>query len=522
MRSFWKDRPGRVFLCTLLFGILTHAFRLTNKFLCLDSYNYLHTISASWTVSLGRFFLHYVELFRGPKEITWLIGLLSIAYIAVCAALIAGLFDIKSRISQLLIGAVLVCNPVVTSTFAYMYTADGYFLGLVAAVLAAYFVGRVPGIKGVLLGGACFLFSLGMYQAYMSVTVLLLLFLLMKLLLDPQKEMKAFWKEAGRYLLMGVLAMAVYLPLVPAFRKLYGVDDTAAGMIGGAAEGGSRPGLTAALRESFIEFARFLLVRWKAGFYNISNVLVLLSAGVLLIWICARRGLFKKPLRILILAIFLLILPVLTHPFMFVTARNIYLSTPASYSMCLLWILPLLLWEWTGCAGEGIAEWKSISYIKKHFAWVVQCVLMFMIVAHFVVIAGRAYESMILANDRMENFLLRLQTRLELQEEYDPETKLAVIGNVFQLPEYVPDAPMMSGVVSNLFMEGQADYIQGLNWYMSTSYGRASEKRRAELVQSEDFADMHPWPAEDSIRMIDGVMVVYLSDTGVEELKNIQ
>ncbi|MBR5419985.1 MAG: glucosyltransferase domain-containing protein [Lachnospiraceae bacterium] len=515
MKGFWTKRESRVFLTVLIAGFITHGFRLANKFLCLDSYNYLETISLSWTVSLGRYLLHYVEDFRGPRELTWLIGCLSIFYIALAAVLITKLFDLKSRVSQLLCGVLLVCNPVVTGTFAYMYTADGYFLGLFFSVLAAYCVIRIRGVKGQILGGLSMIVFLALYQAYISVTILLLMIWLLLMLLKGETKLSDLCKEAGRYMVMGIAAAAVYLAGVPIFRSYYAVGDDAVKLIGGTStEGAVNHSLLEGLKESWVEFARYFLVRWQLNFYNISNVLLFVLLGVLILIACKKGGLFKKPVRLLLIPVWILLLPPVTHVFSFVSARNIYQSSPASFSLSLFYILPLILMEQPGLKAE-ITEWKAV---KKHPLAFANLLLLVLISLHFVVIANRAYESMAMANERTENFLNRLQTRIEMTEGYEEGMPLAVIGNVYQLPEYVPSAPMMSGVVSNIFLQSQADYVHALNWHLSTSYTEYPTERHKKLVRREEFADMEPWPSEMSVRRIGKTMVVYLSDNNMEEL----
>jgi len=82
----------------------------------------------------------------------------------------------------------------------------------------------------------------------------------------------------------------------------------------------------------------------------------------------------------------------------------------------------------------------------------------------------------------------------------------------------VDRAPMMSGVVSNIFISQDTEYVNLMNWYMGTSYHCASFERKKELVNTEEFAGMEQWPAENSIRIIDGTILLYLSDVDLDRL----
>lgn len=500
----------------MLFGFLTHGFRLTNKFYCNDSWNYMETISEGWTVAIGRFFLPLVETFRGNYETTWLIGVWSIFCISLAAVLVVELFDIRGSVGQALSAAILVVNPVITGTFAYMYTADGYFFGMLCSVLSAYLVMRLKGWKGI-AGGALALFTaMALYQAYISVTILLLLILLLLMLCDPEKKPKELLAAAGRFLGMGVAAMAAYLIGMNVAWKLH--DTGMADYMGMDDAGGySAARLLTAVKSSYIEFARFFLVRWEANFYNVSNVILLLSIVILILWICIRRKLFAQPWRIVLLIVWALLLPPVTHIYSFISEGVSYISIIMCYSMVLIYLMPLILWQDVLKDTGDFAGWCRPDYLKKHVFQVLQSFLLLLISLHFVVIADQAYERMHLANEQIRNLVNRIQYRMEMQEGYTEDMEVALYGNLYQEPEYVPSAPMMPGVVSRLYLTNQKDYSSAIDWFASSHHDWAGIERRKALVRTAEFAQMQPWPAESCVRIIDGTMVILLSEEEVDE-----
>ena len=139
----------------------------------------------------------------------------------------------------------------------------------------------------------------------------------------------------------------------------------------------------------------------------------------------------------------------------------------------------------------------------------IMLVFMFAICFHFIVITDQAYESMYRANRNMENQLNRIQVRLEMTEGYREGMELAVIGCTYQLPEYLESA--------NLFMTGGSEYINGLNWFLSTDYGGTSFEERKEIVNSAEFAEMTMWPQEGCTKVIGDTMVLYLDDRDIEQ-----
>ena len=502
----------KVFLTACIAGFITHGFRLANKFYCEDSFNYLNTISVSWTTSIGRFLLRLVENVRGPYEITWLIGVLSILWIAIASVLMVRTLDIKGGFGKYIVPCIMVCNPAVTATFAYMYTADGYFFGLMMSVLAAYFVCIKRKKRDVVYAALFLAISMAFYQAYLSVTIVVLMISLVVMTLDPGKSFQDVGKEAGRYSLMGIIGMALYYPSMKIAMKLEGIELI--NYMGIADDQKFDVGrIKSIFVNSYIEFARFYLVRKKINFYNVSNVIVFVIIGILLavMFVKGCRSNKKKSYgpawRIAVLLLLGLLLPVATHIFFVISPDVSYISAIMAYSMCLIYILPVVLWEKTDPVVRD--KFKSVSLAGMIFLW--------LITIHFTVIAGQAYETMYRANVNVMNELNRIVTRMEMIPGYDPEMEIAVFGNTYQEPEYVKSAPMMPGVVSNKFLTYPDTYVSAINWFLSADYGKANKERMTELAATKEFSEMKKWPEEGSLRIIDGTMVIFLDDNDIED-----
>ena len=516
------NKPFNIFLLTMIIGFIAHGFRLTNKFFCEDSFNYLDTISASWTISIGRFLLPIVEKVRGPKEATWVIGVLSLVWISFTAIIVIKLFDIKNDLYIILVSAILVCNPVVAGTFSYMYTADGYFFGLMLAVLSVYMAVNARKFWWLIIAAVLLGLSMAFYQSYVSVAILLLEMWLILMLNDREKSLKDFWKKTGSFALMGIMAVVIYYPLMKIAMKI--TDHEVSGYMGLDGKQSFSVGrVVDIIVNSYVEFARYYLVRYVVDFYNVSNVLMFILTAVLLaILMFGRKGNKKTgageiALRLVLEALLLLFVPIATHIFFVLSPDVKYLSAPMLYSMGIFYIFPVILMQILYGTAGNIASWKNKSDVIKQIPQGIMLVFMFIICFHFVVITDQAYESMYRANKNMENQLNRIQVRLEMTEGYREGMDLAVIGCTYQLPDYLESAPRLSGVVSNLFMTGESEYLNGLDWFLSTDYGGTSFEERKEIVNSAEFADMTMWPQEGCTRVIGDTMVLYLDDRDIEQ-----
>ncbi len=506
-----EKRYNRVLFYTVLIGFITHGFRLANRFYCSDSFNYLESVSRSWTTAMGRFLLFLTEEVRGGRELTWLIGCFSILCIAGAAVLIAELFDLKEELSLILLSAVMVANPTVTGTFGYMYTADGYFFGMLLAVLSAYLVIRKKGIPGVLLGGISLTLSLAFYQAYLSLTIMILLIAVMLRVLREEMSVREQWKEILRYALMGIAAVAVYLILLKLFRLWggYGVADYM-----GQQGIGSNPlhTISSAIVNSYIEFARYLLVRWKWTFYSISNLLILGVIFVQLFRIITLKSLWKKPLRIVALLFLGLCIPLVTHIFFFLSEEVNYITPPMSYSMCAVFFLPVILHrELRNLSKEHSASVRgTLGGYALYLLLALSCV-------NFIIFANRVYGNMYHANTQLEKLIIRVEERMEAADSYREDARVMILGNRYEKPEYPENGPILFSAVSGLFLSYEDEYLSALNWYLSTDYSKVTEEEKREIVRTEEFAAMEEWPSQNCVKTIHDVIVVYLSDNNLED-----
>ena len=100
-------------------------------------------------------------------------------------------FEIKNIAVGMLISGILVTFPVLTSTFAYVFTMDGYMLAIFLAVLSVYLASKKK--LGFLIGGIALALSMGIYQAYLPIAILLCIYKVCIILLTD-KEKKEFQK----------------------------------------------------------------------------------------------------------------------------------------------------------------------------------------------------------------------------------------------------------------------------------------------------------------------------------------
>lgn len=98
-------------------------------------------------ITSGRWFLMAACGFSSFYTIPWLIGVLGLLFLSLAAAALTELLEIRRTWAVVLTGGLLVSFPALASTFAYVFTMDGYMLALLLAVLAVLFISESSTIK---------------------------------------------------------------------------------------------------------------------------------------------------------------------------------------------------------------------------------------------------------------------------------------------------------------------------------------------------------------------------------------
>ena len=139
------------FFGCLLSGYLVHLYVFTNIIPNSDGLSRIFD-PQQMTVS-GRWFLHFASYFNGFTQMPAVIGLFSVLFLALAAALAVSLLGIRSRALSALSGALMAAFPAVGYTFLYLFTASAYCFAIFLAVLSVSLArrGRWHWLAGCLL-----------------------------------------------------------------------------------------------------------------------------------------------------------------------------------------------------------------------------------------------------------------------------------------------------------------------------------------------------------------------------------
>lgn len=203
----WFKAHALPFASSLIFGLLAHMYAFSNKLLNADEISALFSKGAS--VTSGRWGLDLTSLIFPDVSMPWIYGLVSILLIACAVCITVDIFSIKSRLLQALLGGVMLSFPAILGNFCFMFTSASYALAIFLAVLSVQLFIRGSRLRCA-LGVALLAFSLGIYQAYISLAAGYLVLCLIQDLLDGQDDAKTVLRRGVKYVLLLVASLGLY------------------------------------------------------------------------------------------------------------------------------------------------------------------------------------------------------------------------------------------------------------------------------------------------------------------------
>ncbi|HWK23752.1 MAG TPA: glucosyltransferase domain-containing protein [Ureibacillus sp.] len=502
LQSEWK----LAFCSAFIIGLLTHMYVFTKR---LPNHDGLINIYSSQAkVTSGRFFLSPASGISSYFDLPWVIGLFSILFLALTAVGIIMIFEVRKRLSIILISGIIVSFPSVSATFSYMFTADGYMLGTLFATIAVLLTKKFK--FGFLFGAIFLCLGVGIYQANLSVALALLTIWLMRELLlkaPSTKLMGIYILRSG--LLVGI-GMILYVIVYKIYTGLFEVQMT------------SYQGLDKVGRISIhdIPFRLHDITEQIKTFffrgifyYQEVNLLEILNIGVFIIifiWtilLLIKRNIFKNFVHLILFLLLFISLPISYFVVYFVSPTTFYHMLMV-FSISTIYIYLVLLYDSVNVKGslliEKVTSWATVLLVT-------------LTIYNFGLIANINYMNMELRYEKSINFADRVLNRVEKLEEYDDIKKIAVIGKLSLHSELtsvtIPNQiPTMVGGTGEHFFNDVSHYQKVFSNFLGFSLDFPTSEELDAIKLDETYKNMKPWPASESVRVFDDIVVIKLAE----------
>ena len=513
--------PGKAaFIAAGAAGFLTHMTVMVHDFPNHDGLGSLYFDQNM--ITSGRWFLGAACGISSYFALPWLIGVLAIIYISISALLTTQVLEIKSKVSGAVIGALMAVFPALASTFAYVFTMDGYMLGLLMGVTAVFVTKKFK--FGWIPGAILLALSLGCYQAYLPVVILLCMIDgVMTATSEPGKDS---FKRILRYLYMGVIGGGLYFLILQILLKIQGktlgtyqlasgaeAAGSTAQAVGAAEAAGSvaTTGLIGKLVSMYKDFAVFSLksdVLAPNAFAWIALICIAASAAISFVIFIVKKKYYKSALLYVIAAAFVIMIPLASNIIMLISSDLTYHAL-----MRYQWVMiPIFYVTMNDRVGGKIASWVLAAAGS-------------VLVLVYAVTDNIGYSNLQKKYERTYAYCERLLDRIEQTDGYYQGIPVAMIG-VVSTDQY-PKADLTEGVTDNLIglsgdylLYKNVDFGLFIKNYLGADLNIVTGDEIVDIYNSEEYVMMDSFPGKNSVMLVDGVIYVKTEniDYGLREV----
>ena len=495
-----------VFFWVFALGLTAHGYRFMNPNFNHDSLYSLYEQGPELMISVGRFLRPVYRLLRGNLTLPAFGGILALVYLSFASYLLVELLDIQnSWLIGLVCGVLTVNSTMSLMNATYMTDTDAYCLSFLLAVLGVWALKRWKH-GSLLLVLFCFL-SLGIYQAYVSTAVFLLLLLGLEDLLRG-KPIKQVYGRLIKEMLLVLASIICYYVVMKLTQRLSYVQEADIYNTVSSLPPLSVREVLHRIRACIVSGAMWSVlpigpVAHNQWLIRILNVMMGALAVLCLLSIMRRRGLKAG-------SVWGIVGIVAAMPF------GLNVSTLISglyhwltmYSMNLLYLMVLVLVQMSdGDRGTRV----------KRMVWAVMAAVM---VYDGCLCANELYLKKEMESEATLSTFTRIIDRMENTPDFNPRsTRVAMVGEMIYSP-LSEQRPGIANDATGMWFNFSVSYydtcVAYLTYYLGYPAECVSEEEVIALEKDPRVMEMPPFPAQGSVRMVDDVMVVKLAEP-VEE-----
>jgi len=495
------SRPEKfAFFSALIAGLFSHGYALTNNYIYHDA-TILNGLGN--TFGIGRWFLGIAELVHqkslGNYQLPFFNVGVSIVLVAIAAIVVTRTLSVKTDFLGVFIGAIMVVYPVVTSCFAYNFTATYYMLSLLLAVYSVCYIKDKNKIKDYVLSAFILSLSVALYQAYFSAAAALSVTIVMKQFLESEDDTKTIVMNGVKHVISLAAGMVMYLVINKTIMTVFNIP--ALKYMGADNVGGIN--ITAIPKQIAQAYIHFFYLKWNG--VNVAVCMwIFIVAFLLIAAITIALKLIKGKMPVINKVLFLLlclIFPIAVNLVYLMSSSDVFhVHTLMRYATIFVLITPAVL----------------IEDCEKINAKCSACILTIITVC-YIYSNNICYLKMNLVEEQLTSYFSVLQSRIYSAEGYYDQMPVVFYGEydlkdsaLVDLREVYPDAQILGyeyDAAKLINEEAWRSYIK-----IHNGYEPVFMQPSPTIVNSQEFKDMRVYPNDGSIKMIDGAMVVKFAE----------
>lgn len=523
-RLVYDTRYRTIFISVFVIGLFVHGSRFFTVYLSHDDLN-IDTPGA--TLTSGRWFLHFlynldVKFLGSHINAKGFIAFISLAFLAVICCIIARDLMLKFKKSLILLSAIVVTFPYVTSLFGYTFTATYYYLSNLMVIVAASLIQRILPMRQfwwrLVVSVILLCLSIATYQATLCVFVAYLMILAIKnSLLMEEESWKHFILRCCSYL---VVCGAGYVLYSLCNKVVLAVNELQMDSYQGLNEMGSFT-ISQMLHRFVFAYKQFFFpsLGKEYSFYGTASIrtcylLVVLSIVILcLIFLgkAIQKKSWSKAIQLLLL--FLLTPAAINSIFLIVDVQTTSIYALMMFGMVFTLIFPLFALELLGW-GRNLSR-KTWLQVAKCGCCAV-CLFLVYSSVYFGYLANVCYTKAAIQQQEGISYFTRLATRIQSVEGYSTSLPVAFVGPREKDEEQLSLWYFTS--ITNIRPYQNSSVINYYNWipYMRIWCGYqptvVSQEELDEISSTTEVQEMPCYPDDGSIQILDDVIVVKFAD----------
>ena len=496
------------FVSALVVGLIAHFYKLTNWLPNWDSLVFRY--DAQNMTGLGRWLLGPVCMLTSYYDLPFLNSLICILFHALGAVCVIKILNIKKGITCFLTGAVIVSFPTVTSVLMYGYVADAYGVAFFLSCLAAVMLTLKKPKYYLAIIFICL--STAIYQAYITVTITLIMIYLADQLIYQNKDIKYLFKKAIKCAVSGLMGLVLYYLVLTVILKLGGTTllDYQGISSSAAALNIDLKGSLYLTREIFFDY--FFDFSKGVNLFNVLNVVIFVFTVAVHAISAAKHKIFSSFLKILFILILVLSLFIGSVVLVFINPHIDYHNLMVmGYSIFYMFFI--ILYE---------REIKDVIKYSTVKCWIIFSISV-LLVLNQVVLSNVCYHKAQMAYEKSYGALIRICDRIEQTEGAEECEEILVIGALSDSERYSIDFPPdMTGVTDGFIIRADDETVNqsvlcsAINDYCHKDYKFISGERKKKLMDDDDIKNMNKWPETGSVLVKDEIIIV---NFGVESEK---
>lgn len=511
----WFDTNKKITLVTaVVVGLITHIVLLSVMIMSPDGlWNAIRYSAGQVETESGRWMINVIDTLRKNLAIPTITTIISIIVTAFTSVFVVDLLKLKSKISCIITAVFLEVSPCLTMTLLYSYTADAYSYAFLFATLAAWCIYRDKHkIIGAFFGSIFTMLTLALYQSYIGAIIGLCI-------LKPiseifrNKDYKKLFIDIGISIVSVIIGLAFYWGSEQIALNVY---NTKLSSYGGASNIGiinTIKNLPNSLEKIYGYFINFFIGgdiinnpnMSRNVFYNI----LFAAQGIALICVLTLRRVEDKKKKItdaLLILAMSAILPIGFNFVILIAPETICYPLNTAQIMLIIPFFMCILENFEINKG-AIIKWISLS----------MCVV---ISVTYFLAANATYTGVRMKYNQAYSTTIRMVDRIENCEGYTSDKQWLICGildetNTHQVSDiyFLTLGGFANGPIFHGNYWGMIEtWKKFMQTYVGISPNFCSVEDYFKICGTEEFKNMPIFPQEGSVREINGVMVVRMTE----------